>query len=37
MDLLEQKIIDPVEAYEKAVVKEPFARFLPQEQAEAAS
>jgi len=32
--LLEQKIISPREAYEKAVVKEPFVRFLSEEERE---
>ena len=33
--LLEQKIIDPKEAYDKAVAKEQFARFLPEPPPEA--
>jgi twitching motility protein PilT len=33
-ELLEQKIIDPKEAYEKAVNKDSFARFLPEKPVE---
>jgi len=34
MELLEAKVIDPVEAYDKAVNKELFARFVPEGEGE---